>query len=268
MQCMTGCRRKDLARGFLTVQRLSANVEGKAQKYTRIGPLTIVGMNGRERTMENIKQACIEKFEVDKKKHDCDILAGERGPSFTAVSQITNWKVLHVRFCERTLGNCDDDTSELLGQGGSKSSGKDTPSDSLTLSRIRSTSFLKDLDILKPLKKKLPPAAVRPPSVTQGLAKSVPLSEMIKIGKLIPPSREIVCLMLESFDVETQTWCDPVESKISLSKEKFASGGCRDAFHATGLSGVAGKLVLKRYPGDKIFKSSQHLYANILSYPN
>eukprot|EP00112_Aurelia_sp_Birch-Aquarium-sp1_P013101 Seg2769.3 transcript_id=Seg2769.3/GoldUCD/mRNA.D3Y31 product="Transient receptor potential cation channel subfamily M member 6" protein_id=Seg2769.3/GoldUCD/D3Y31 len=75
---------------------------------------------------------------------------------------------------------------------------------------------------------------------------------MIKIGKLIPPSREIVCLMLESFDVETQTWCDPVESKISLSKEKFASGGCRDAFHATGLSGVAGKLVLKRYRKERV----------------
>ena len=151
--------------GFLTVQRLSANVEGKAQKYTRIGPLTIVGMNGRERTMENIKHACIEKFEVDK-RYDCDILAGERDPSFRTVSQITNWKVLHVRFCEKTFGNCDDE-SDLLGQGGSKSSGKDIPSDSLTLSRIRSTAFLKDLEILKPSKKKLPPVpAIRPPSVT------------------------------------------------------------------------------------------------------
>ena len=149
--------------------------------------------------MANIKHACIEKFEVDKREYDCDILAGERGPSFTTVSQITNWKVLHVRFCEKTLGNCDDE-SELLGQGGSKSSGKDIPSDSLTLGRIRSTAFLKDLEILKPSKKKLPPVpAIRPPSVTQGLAKSVPLSEMIKIGKLIPPSREIASLMLEKF---------------------------------------------------------------------
>ena len=32
---------------------------------------------------------------------DCDILAGERGPSYSDVSQIKDWKVLHVRFIER-----------------------------------------------------------------------------------------------------------------------------------------------------------------------
>ncbi|KAJ7378096.1 hypothetical protein OS493_024759 [Desmophyllum pertusum] len=29
---------------------------------------------------------------------DCDILAGERGPSYTEASQIKDWKVLHIRF--------------------------------------------------------------------------------------------------------------------------------------------------------------------------
>jgi hypothetical protein len=31
---------------------------------------------------------------------ECDVLAGERGPSFTESGQIQNWKVLHVRFVE------------------------------------------------------------------------------------------------------------------------------------------------------------------------
>ena len=41
------CKRlvkKEMSDGieYLTVQRLTATVEGKAQKYTRIGPLTMV----------------------------------------------------------------------------------------------------------------------------------------------------------------------------------------------------------------------------------
>ena len=79
------------------------------------------------------------------------------------------------------------------------------------------------------------------------LTKPVPLNEMIKLGKLIPPSREIVAIELRSFDVESQTWLDPIEVRLSLSKQKFAGGGCRDAFMATGLTGLSGKMVLQKY---------------------
>ena len=44
---------------YLTVQQVSKEVEGKAQKYSRIGPLTMVKF-GRELTIENIKRACEE----------------------------------------------------------------------------------------------------------------------------------------------------------------------------------------------------------------
>ena len=40
--------------GFLTVQRLSANVQGKCQKYNHIGPLTPVPFD-KEPTFKNIK---------------------------------------------------------------------------------------------------------------------------------------------------------------------------------------------------------------------
>ena len=88
---------------------------------------------------------------------------------------------------------------------------------------------------------------------------------MIKIGKLIPPSREIASLMLESFDFETQTWCDPIESKISLSKEKFASGGCREAFHNTGLSGLTGKYVWKKYRKERL-EAIEEMFSSVDSH--
>ena len=82
---------------FLTVQRLSSTVEGKCQKYSRIGPMTMVPLNC-EATLQNIKEACKKYFQLT--DMECDLLAGERGPSFTEISQIKNWKVLHIRFIE------------------------------------------------------------------------------------------------------------------------------------------------------------------------
>ena len=38
---------------------------------------------------------------------ECDLLAGERGPSFTEISQINNWKVLHIRFIEPGTARTD-----------------------------------------------------------------------------------------------------------------------------------------------------------------
>jgi hypothetical protein len=54
---------------------------------------------GREPTIQNIKEACKRYFNVDNRSN-CDVLAGERGPSWTEITQINNWKVIHVRFIE------------------------------------------------------------------------------------------------------------------------------------------------------------------------
>ena len=75
-------------RDYITVQRLSSTVERKWQKYARMGPLTMVHL-GCETTLENIK-VCKKHFNVT--DMDCDILAGERGPSFTDVSQISIYR--------------------------------------------------------------------------------------------------------------------------------------------------------------------------------
>ena len=80
---------------YLTVQRLSSSVEGKCQKYARIGPLTMVPLTKQPATLDSVKSACQKHFRTSA---ECDVLAGERGPSFTDVSHIKNWKVIHIRY--------------------------------------------------------------------------------------------------------------------------------------------------------------------------
>ena len=66
-----------------------------------------------------------------------------------------------------------------------------------------------------------PPVAVPAPSK---IPASVPLSAMLKIGKLIQPKVESVTLELKQFDLKAREWLAPFDVKLSLSKEKFASG--------------------------------------------
>ena len=55
----------------ITVQRLSASVVGKCQKYSRIGALVMVPIDG-ELTLANIKTACKNNFGV--KGMECDLM--------------------------------------------------------------------------------------------------------------------------------------------------------------------------------------------------
>ena len=84
----------------LVVQRLSAEVSGKAQKYSRIGAREFVSCEYEEFTIENIRRACEKHFAVDRSM-SCVILAGEQGPSCNTVKQIPDSRVIHVRFVER-----------------------------------------------------------------------------------------------------------------------------------------------------------------------
>lgn len=68
-------------KGYLQLLRESA------KKYSRIGALTIVPL-GCEPTLSNIETACTNHFNLQ--EMECDLLAGERGPSFTDISKITN----------------------------------------------------------------------------------------------------------------------------------------------------------------------------------
>ena len=133
------------------MQRLSANVEGKCQKYSRIGALTLVPLE-EEVALPNIKAACKSHFKTNLQ---CDVLAGEGGPSYTDASQIQNWKVVYIRFIEKS--------SEPIPQQSELAKDK---CGSMTIEN-------------------------RPKIAKSSFAASVPLCKMLKLGKVIVPEVDI-----------------------------------------------------------------------------
>ena len=65
--------------------------------------------------------------------------------------------------------------------------------------------------------------------------KRVPLSKLIKLGKLIPPKHNVVTIEVNAFDVNRKCWDDPFVVQLSVSIKKFASGGSRDSYLAKGI---------------------------------
>ena len=89
-----------LERQELVVQRLRAEVSGKAQKYTRVRPREFVQYDEEELSFEGIKAACEKHFlpSLERKGLSCDVLAGDQGPSCHSMKHILDLKVIHVRF--------------------------------------------------------------------------------------------------------------------------------------------------------------------------
>lgn len=106
------------AKDEIVVQRMSSEVSGKQQKYTRIGPQEYVPYEYEELTFENIVQSCQKYFEKQVEKGMvCDILTGERGPSCKNMHQIPNVKVFYVRFVKPEVVLDDEaDDQEALNQ--------------------------------------------------------------------------------------------------------------------------------------------------------
>ena len=104
-----------LRRDELIVQRLSATVSGKAQKFSRIGPREFVPYPQDDLTVRGIKKACLAHFGRRVSGMECDILAGEQGPSCNSLEQVNINKVIHVRFvtCDHEAVSVPDtDSSE------------------------------------------------------------------------------------------------------------------------------------------------------------
>ena len=94
----SGKSAKDLE--TIVIQRLSGEVSGKAQKYSRIGAREFVPFEEfDEISVINIKKACMKHYGM-LKTMSCDVLAGEQGPSCSSVKQLPTLKVIHVRFIQ------------------------------------------------------------------------------------------------------------------------------------------------------------------------
>ena len=210
---------------YLTVQRLTADVEGKCEKYGRIGPLTIVPFPYDVLTLDNIKKACKNHCGIASVM-ECDVLAGERGPSYTSIDQIKNTKLLHVRFHfnDQALDN-DEDGLEEEDRLFQSCSGRVTDSKPATNVRIEKDgkSHARNFrETRRSLNMHSPKKEVKTPT----FPKSVPLSTILQLGKMIPPKRdeEIVELYLEEFSIDKKEWLRPFPVKLSVSKTSFASG--------------------------------------------
>ena len=153
----------------LTVQILSGEVTGKAQKFSRIGPREFVSFAGSDELMlTNIKLACQKHFLPTVGKNlVCDVLAGEQGPSCSMLDQIPDLKLVHVSFI-----NVPDEFEQ----------------DPLQLSDEYSRSHL-----IVPSRKRqatsVPMSPSRPrraaPSTSCMFPKSLSVSDMMKLGKVI-----------------------------------------------------------------------------------
>ena len=231
---------------YLTVQRLTADVEGKCQKYGRIGPLAIVPFEYDTLTFDNIKKACKSYFDVASYM-ECDVLAGERGPSYSSIDQIKNLKLLHVRFYFDSkvpeLSDGDDKASCSFSSDSTFRSNTKRPKIE-KVSVVDMTSSRKSLPAISPKK------VVQPST----FPKSVSLSTLLQLGKVIHPkcSNEIIELYLEEFCIEKKEWLLPFSVKVSVNGSPFASGGFRNAYEAQAISGLEGKYVLKRYIPDQV----------------
>ena len=90
---------------------------------------------------------------------------------------------------------------------------------------------------------------------TKTLPASVPLSEMLKLGKLIKTKKELLEVNIEEFLIITKEWSTPLNIQFHVSKEGLGSGSFRDAFIAECSNCAAfpnGQYVIKRYKKSEI----------------
>ena len=203
----------------LTVQRLSSDVSGKAQKYARIGPREFVPFTEDELTIENITR-CYERHFATQVGTSlvCDILAGEQGPSCKTLEQIPDMKVIYMRFVTANIQDCVPEW------GISKSDLEMVQSHSYTLTRLEGPTH--------------PPKVVKGSGASSSPSKFAPLSlsvaDMIKLGKIGTCQGPTTVLHLHTFDMDLLSWSKlPITVEFNEEKEPFAHGGFRNAYKAT-----------------------------------
>ena len=211
-------KHKILERKELVVQRLSAEVSGKAQKYTRVGPREFVSYQDHdgELTIEGIQDACEKHFALE--DMSCDILASDQGPSCTSMEHIPDLKVIHVRFVKETS--------------------------KLNLKKIEKSPSYKPINISS-VPSMLPSDASKGifhhnlphSSPEKSYPKSLSVSQMIKLGKILKPGADKKVLEIYSFNLETMSWsCIPQKVEFTVEDDVLGSGGFRKAYKARSTS--------------------------------
>ena len=206
------CSKKEFE--TIVVQRLSAEVSGKAQKYSRVGAREFVSFEEfGELTIQNIKDACMKHFGINDGKMTCDVLAGEQGPSCTSVKQLPSFKVIHVRFVdEEAVVEIPVSTGEqYLAEPPSKKRKPQrvgSPPMNHTSARIASAA-----------------------SPSKFVPRSLSVMDMIKLGKVI--SKKTTSVQIYAFDMKDMSWSETlIVAEFTIEPQPFGVGGFRKAFKA------------------------------------
>ena len=217
-----------LRRDELIVQRLSSTVSGKAQKFSRIGPREFVPYPHDDLTVCGIKDACLSHFGKRVTGMECDILAGEQGPSCKTLEQISDFnKVIHVHFV-----SCGKESVHILDDEISDNDDSFTPKIPKKNGSSMKSLTLPSKDKIKP--SYMPSFSIEMPETRKEdkavYPKSLSISQMLKLGKLVksPPGRKI--LKLFHFDLANMTWSDITTTvECEIEGAPFAKGGFRSA---------------------------------------
>ena len=232
----------------LTVQRLSSDVSGKAQKFSRIGPREFVSYPYGDLTMEGIKKACEAHFLSQLKMHaECDVLAGEQGPSCSSLDQIPNLKLIHIRFVGTTVKSSLHSYTPTLASYSYVSPvlrdvrpAKRKPGQAEYVESSRSPVQAESVPILQHRGEKS--------NVNTSFPKSLSVTEMLNLGKVV--RQKTTAAEIFKFNLEDMTW-PSVSEKIELVVEQkpFAAGGFREVYKAKSpTKGYSGRSwVLKMY---------------------
>ena len=193
----------------IVVQRLSAEVAGKAQKYTRVGARVFVPFEEYgELTIENVRDACIKHYGIDKESTLCDVLAGEQGPSCFSIKQLPSFKVIHVRFVEKAdVEIVEPDTLPKR----RKVLKTDSPSSAPSTSS---------------------PTKQSDPSPSKFVPRSLSVVDILKLGKVI--NKNTTSVLIYHFSLADMVWSKlQTAVDFTIEPEPFGVGGFRQAFHAT-----------------------------------
>ena len=206
----SGKSAKDLE--TIVVQRLSAEVSGKAQKYSRVGAREFVPFEQfDEISVCNIKKACMKHYGMPETM-SCDVLAGEQGPSCSSVKQLPTLKVIHVRFIE---GKVEDAPIEV--------------SAGVSERRKRKISEISQGQKAAAVTSVSQRASQSP---SKFVPRSLSVVDMLKLGKLITNTTTSVEIF--NFDMSGMAWTGrPSTVEFSIEPEPFGTGGFRKAFKAT-----------------------------------
>ena len=237
----------------LTVQLLSTNVSGKAQKYSRRGPREFVPYQKEDLTFDGIRLACQSYF-ASKMEQDqlIDILAGDQGPSCLSLQQIPDLKLVHIRFVSKPDSDVEDDdamfaipTFKRRKVSNKPANKKEFVFSKPSLSQAKSSQMPTTLET-----NSFRPGP--PSSMINAYPKSLSTLDMMKLGKVVKQPKSLKAIEIFKFNIKGMIWTTiPDRVEFSVESEAFGEGGFRKAVKARSMPNeYKGTWVVKRYlPG-------------------